>query len=160
VACAVTSWFLQASGIPDKQGHSGHHTYRTEVESMTLDGYAVKDVKPWEPASGGKAVACSAPQCEAQMRFNGEPGWYELRVRYFDQNNGAPRFELSVNGQKIDSGTADDHLPTQKLDGSSSTRRMIPGVPLRPGDIIRIKAAPNGGELAALDYLEIRPERN
>src|SRR5438270_8274904 len=53
---AVSNWFLRASGIPDAQGRVGHYPGRYEAESMTLQGYAVKDVTPWEGASGGKAV--------------------------------------------------------------------------------------------------------
>jgi hypothetical protein len=52
--------------------------------------------------------------------------------------------------------TADDHLPTRKLDGSSSSRRVIPGLALRPGDAITIEGTPDAAETAALDYLEVR----
>ena len=44
-----------------------------------------------------------------------------------------------------------------RLDSTSSTRRVISGVALRPGDEIRIEGKPDGGEAAALDYLEILP---
>ena len=40
-------------------------------------------------------------------------------------------------------------MPTQKIDSSSSTRRTIAGIALRPGDEIRIEGTPDGGELAA-----------
>jgi alpha-glucuronidase len=81
-----------------------------------------------------------------------------LRVRYFDQNNGVSRFRLWIGNQLIDEWTAADRLPTQKIDGSSSSRRTIAGIALRPGDQIRIEGVPNGGETAALDYLEILPD--
>ena len=44
-----------------------------------------------------------------------------------------------------------------RVDSSSSTRRTIAGIALRPGDQIRIEGIPDGGETAALDYLEILP---
>jgi hypothetical protein len=50
-------------------------------------------------------------------------------------------------------------LPTQKIDGSSSTRRTISGIVLRPGDHVRIEGLPDGGETAALDFIEIRSEK-
>jgi alpha-glucuronidase len=64
-----------------------------------------------------------------------------------------------VNGQLVDEWRADLHLPSARLDSTSSTRRSIPGIALRPGDEIRIEGAPDGGESAALDYLEILPEK-
>jgi alpha-glucuronidase len=58
---AINNWFLRKSGIPDEQGRAGHFPNRFEAENMTLDGYSVFDVKPWETASGGKAVQVSSP---------------------------------------------------------------------------------------------------
>jgi hypothetical protein len=50
-------------------------------------------------------------------------------------------------------------LPTNTLDSTSSTRRAIRGVALRPGDEIRIEGRNGGNEPAPLDYLEIVPDR-
>ena len=41
------------------------------------------------------------------------------------------------------------------LSSTSSTRRLISGVALRPGDEIRIEGKPDGMDLAGLDYVEI-----
>jgi len=155
---AVVSWFLRESKIPDAKGRAGHYPGRTEAESMTLDGYRVVDVTPWETASGGRAVSCPATKCVAAMHFDGAPGWYRMRVEYFDQSNGAAHFRLFVNGQQVDEWNADDAVPEplrRKIDGSSSTRRSIEGIALRKGDEIRIEGTPNGGEPAAVDYIEI-----
>ncbi|HUA87185.1 MAG TPA: alpha-glucuronidase family glycosyl hydrolase [Bryobacteraceae bacterium] len=152
---AVSNWFLRESGIPDAKGRVGHYPGRIEAESMQLEGYAITEVKPWEAASGGKAVACAADACSAATHYDGPAGWYTVRVRYFDQNNGAARFRVFVNAQSIDQWTGDDHFPSPKLDGSTSTRRVIEGVALRPGDTIRIEGIPDRGDAAALDYIEI-----
>jgi len=155
---AVTNWFFHASGIPDAQGRVGHYPGRLEAEAMQLEGYAVRDVTPPEDASGGRAVACAAAQCAAALRYDGAPGWYTLRVQYFDQSNGVSRFRLMVGAQIVDEWTAADRLPTARIDSTSSARRAIRGVALRPGDRIRIEGIPNAGEPAALDYLEILPD--
>jgi alpha-glucuronidase len=154
---AVTNWFMRESGIPDAKGRVGHYPGRTEAEQMTLQGYTVTDVTPWEGASGGKAVTCPVAECSASFQFRGKPGRYTVRVEYFEPNGGASRFRLSVAGQVVDEWTADLHLPTSKMDSSSSTRREIHGIALRPGDEIRIEGSPNGGETAGLDYVEILP---
>jgi len=152
---AVTNWFFHASQIADAKGRVGRYPGRYEAESAQLQGYRLTDVTPWEAASGGKAVACALSECSATFSYAGQAGWFDLRVEYFDQNNGAARFRVWVNDQPVDEWTAADHLPTQKIDGSSSTRRTVRGLALRPGDHIRIEGSPDGGEAAALDYIEI-----
>jgi alpha-glucuronidase len=113
---------------------------------------------PAEDASGGKAVACAAAECSASLKYDGAAGWYTVRVQYFDQRDGVSHYRLRVAGQVIDEWEAALSLPTAKLDSTSSTRRVIRGVALRPGDEIRIEGRPDGGEPAALDYIEIAPE--
>jgi hypothetical protein len=51
---------------------------------------------------------------------------------------------------------AADRVPTRKIDSSSSALHAIERIELRPGDEIRIEGIPDGGETAALDYIEIR----
>jgi alpha-glucuronidase len=155
---AVTEWFLRASGIADAKGRVGRYPGRVEAERMSLQGYAVREVIPWEAASGGKAIACASASCTASVRFSGEPGWYSVRVRYFDQNDGVSRFRLWVGKQMVDEWSAADRLPTRKMDASSSARRVERGIALRPGDEIRIEGRPDGGEAAGLDYIEILPD--
>ncbi len=154
---AVNNWFHRASGIPDAQGRVGGRPYRFEAESMDLEGYTVTPVTPWEAASGGQAVYCPAAKCAAGFRYTGAPGWYTLRVRYFDQNNGISRFEVRVGDQVVDQWAAEDRLPTDKIDGSSSARHTVSGIALRPGDVVRIEGVPDGGERAPLDYVELIP---
>jgi alpha-glucuronidase len=154
---AVNTWFATASKIPDAQGRVGHYPGRTEAEAMTLERYTVQAITPAEDASGGKAVACPpgpAP-CAATLKFTGQPGWYTVRVQYFDQANGESHYRVLLNGQPVDEWSATLRLPTVKLDSTSSTRRTVGLLALRPGDEIRIEGRPDAQESAALDYVEI-----
>ncbi len=152
---AVTRWFARESGIADEQGRVGKYPGRHEAESLELAGYAVRDVTPWEAASGGKAVACGAGTCTADLRFDGAPGWYTVRVQYFDLATGVARFRLLVGDEVVDEWSAADRLPVRKIEAGGSERREISGIALRPGDRIRIEGTPDGGDPAALDYVEI-----
>jgi alpha-glucuronidase len=154
---AVCSWFFHTSGIPDTKGRVGHYPNRIEAESMQLQGYTSIEVQPAETASGGKAIACEAPResCTATFQFNRPAGQYELDIQYFDQNNGKAKFRVLVGDRLIEEWLADDNLPSAKLGGDTSTRRGIANVALHPGDNIRIEGTPDGGDLAALDYVEI-----
>jgi alpha-glucuronidase len=153
---AVNNWFFHESGIPDARGRVGHHPDRVEAEDMQLDGYKVVDVTPWEAASGGKAVACEAAKCSAAFRYDGAAGAHTIRVEYFDQNNGASHFRLFVAGHQVDQWAASEHLPTRKMDATSSKRHAVANVALRPGDEVRIEGVPDGGEPAGIDYVEIQ----
>jgi len=60
----------------------------------------------------------------------------------------------------VDQWMADDDLPSSQIGGDTSTRREIPGLALRPGDVIRIEGTPDGGEPAPFDYIAIHASHN
>ena len=68
---------------------------------MSLEGYTVTPITPWEDASGGKAILCPSSKCSATTRFEGKPGWYDLSIQYFDQKNGASQFGALVGSQSF-----------------------------------------------------------
>jgi alpha-glucuronidase len=154
---AVCNWFLRISGIPDVRNRAGNFPGRVEAEAIKLEGYQIEEVRPWEAASGSKAIRCLNPrrQCSASFRFEGKPGWYDVSIQYFDQNNGASRFKVFVAGKLVAEWVADDVLPTNKMDAHSSTRRRIRRLELHTLDEIRIEGFPDGGEGAPIDYVEI-----
>jgi alpha-glucuronidase len=156
---SVCNYFLRISGIADTQGRVGHYPDRVEAESMNLHGDSIISVVPPENASGGKAIKCdlTGDWCSASFRFNRPTGWYEVDVEYFDQSNGAAKYRVLVNSQVVDAWTADDHFPSAKIGGDTSTRRRIPGLALRPGDQVHIEGLPDADEPAAFDYVEILP---
>ncbi|HVP48441.1 MAG TPA: alpha-glucuronidase family glycosyl hydrolase [Bryobacteraceae bacterium] len=154
---AICDWFLRTSGIPDAHGRVGNHPGRVEAESMTLDGYAVEPVTPWETASGGKAIGCFQPACSASFHFQGTPGPYEIAVQYFDERDGTSVYKLFVAGQDVAEWLANDDLPSDQPNGHTSTRKTVKGIRLRSGDEIRIKATTAAKDHADVDYVEITP---
>ena len=154
---AVTRWFHRASSIADAKSRVDNYPGRLEAESATLNGYVVKDVTPWETASGDKAVECTATSCTAMFRYAGAGGRNDITIRYFDVNTGAARFRARVGDRTLAEWTASDRIPTRRLDGSSSSRYVIRDVSLTGGDTIVVEGSPDGAETAALDYVEIQP---
>jgi len=55
---------------------------------------------------------------------------------------GVARFRLLAASQVVAEWAADDHFPARKLDGAASTRILVNGVALRPGDDIRVEGFP------------------
>lgn len=149
----VCNWFLRKSSIPDAKGRVGHYPNRFEAEAMQLDGYVVENIQPREAASDGKAIACAeaSRRCRASFRYHGNPGWYDVTVQYFDQNDGVSQFRLFVADQLVDEWAADDHLSAKEPNSDSSTRRKVIGLALRPGDVIRVEGVPDGKGKAVLE---------
>jgi alpha-glucuronidase len=157
---AVTAWFQNISGIPDKLGRVGHYPDRIEAESMQADGYTVVDVSPWETASGGKAVVCNRPGgCTLSAKPGRPAGTYSIGVRYFDLRTGNAQYELLINGKSLAHWTANDSLPPAAvdphLDGSTSTLFTVSDVRLKPNDTLTLRGMPNQGEPAPVDYIEV-----
>jgi alpha-glucuronidase len=153
---AVNDWFHKESGIADTKGRVGNHPGRVEAEGMKLEGYTIFDVLPWEAASAGKAIVCKTTNCTAEIEFKGDAGWHSIRVRYFDMPVGIARFKVLVNDQTVAQWAAADHPPARHMDASASALRILEGIALRPGDIIRIEGTPDGDDPAGLDYIDIR----
>ena len=156
---AITEWFTKMSGIPDAKNRVGHYPRRIEAESMQLDGYTPTDVTPWETASHGRAVVCQFQMCSAQTKWDNPDGWYDVTVQYFDLLHGKSSFALSVAGKEVDHWVADDTLPSDKLNGHTSTRRVVHDVEVHRGDVIRVIGRPDRTEEAPLDYVEIVPSQ-
>ncbi len=97
-----------------------------------------------------------------RFQFHGKPGAYDFRTQYFDEEDGASKFELFVDGKQIDKWQADNHLPTPTTvpDAHSSIRRTTSGVKLHAGDEIRLEGTPDADERAVVDYFELVPSRD
>jgi alpha-glucuronidase len=155
---AVVQYFLKLSGIPDEEGRAGRYPNRLEAEDAKLAGYKVIDVTPWEDASGGKAVSCEQElACTAEWTFTGKPGTYDIAVQYFDLAGGAAQFAFLLRGTEVDSWKADAHLPSTRPNGDNSTRHLVEGVTLHPGDTLSVVGTADGPDHAALDYVELLP---
>jgi alpha-glucuronidase len=159
---SICNWFHKKSGIDDERGRVGNHPNRHEAEDLPLDGYRATAIEPWEAASGSRAIELPADTDAGELRltYEDKPGWFELRVQYFDEEDGVSTFEARLNDQPLDRWIADQHVPTPttKPDAHSSIRRTLRGVPLRRGDVIRIVGNADQDERAAIDYLELIPE--
>ena len=157
---AVNEWFYRMSGIADDRGRVGHYPGRVEAEDMQLQGYTVVDVTPWETASGGKGVVCERNSaCTATMTFNRPAGTYDIAVQYFDFRHGVSTYGLYLNDNLLKEWRADNSLPGDRMNGDTSTRIVVHGITLRPGDVLKIEGHPDDGEPAPLDYIEISPVR-
>jgi alpha-glucuronidase len=158
----LCNWLARKSGIEDGERRVGKHPGRIEAEKMQLDGYEVREAVPWDAASGGAYAACVSADGHGRVswKYSKKPGWVDISVWYFDENDGESQFRLLVGDEVIDEWSADDSLPSDEPDGHTATRHQITSVALRPGDQLTIEAIADGGEEACLDYVEFTPAEN
>ncbi|WP_240415441.1 FG-GAP-like repeat-containing protein [Paenibacillus periandrae] len=127
-----------------------YSTIFIEAEDMTLVGY-MPEVQ--SVASGGKVIKVSGTGT-ATMPFNGQDGTYDLKVHYFDENDGAATYRMFVNDLRVDAWTANQDLGSASVSEKSRTSRWISGIPLRKGDIVKLEGTSNASEAARVDCLE------
>jgi alpha-glucuronidase len=159
---SICRWFNKRAGTPDEKGRVGNYPNRLEAEEQSLSGYEKTPIEPWEAASGTGAVQLpeQVKSGSISFRYDGGPGLYELRLQYFDEQDGRSRFIVSVRDRMVDEWSANNELPTPTIrpDAHSSIRRTIRNVRLQRGDTIRVEGEAEAGERAAVDYLEIVPQ--
>ena len=162
---AIVNYFNNLSGIPDEAGRVGNHPWRVEAESMTLSGYKIVPVNPFETASNFTAIQTisndTAGTAMTTLQF--PSGTYDLAVNYYDMIGGKSHWEIYLNNNTIGRwyGDLEDrlgHAPSTGLDGHSATRINFRNVTIAKGDTLKIVGMPNGIEPAPLDYISVLPQ--
>ena len=123
---AVTRWFQRASGVADDRQRVNNYPGRIEAESATLNGYVVKNVTPWETASGDRCGGMSGRELHARRSDTAVPaGRTTSWCSILTSTPAARDFASGLAIASLGEWTAADRIPTRRLDGSSSSRRVL-----------------------------------
>ena len=128
-----------------------------QAENMSLEnGYVLEDN---EFASDGMVIKTenTSEFSAATYTFTGMTGYYDISVHYFDESDGASPLRLLVNGDLLDSWTADQDLGSASPDINTLTSHIIERVMIVQGADIRIEGKKHLGERARVDALQIVP---
>lgn len=162
---AINDFYFNLSGIPDEAGRVGHHPWRIEAESMTLDGYKPYVVSPFETASDSVAIVTASNNTVgvATTTLDFPSGTYDLAVNYYDMYGGKSQWQIYLNGWQVGGwlGNSEEtlsHTPSIYLDGHSAKRITLRGVKVKKGDTLKIVGTPSGVEPAPLDYISVLPQ--
>jgi alpha-glucuronidase len=162
---AINNFYYNLSGIADASKRVGHHPWRIEAESMSLDGYKPYTVNPFETASKSIAVVTISNDTvgTATTRLNFPSETYDLAVNYYDLYGGQSHWQIYLNGNQVGEwlGNGENtfsHTPSIYLDGHSATRIKFRGVKINKGDTLKIVGTPDGVEPAPLDYVAFLPQ--
>lgn len=126
---------------------------RTEAETLTVgSGFAAKS-NPHP--SGGRYLEATSASSQAGGVFAGARGYYDLTVGYFDETDGQSIMEVLVNGEVVHSFEWNATNGTSIVTAASKAEAFIPQVLLKPGDVIELRGAADGGEPLRTDYLDV-----
>ena len=126
---------------------------RNETEDMQLEGNAFIDLQDPRKftASGGKYVVGEVGPGLWCGVWQGPASNCQIKVAYYDENDGRCNYALYVNRRQVGRWTAD-------ADDESLKEYTLSGVALKPGDEIRLEFATQRGELGKTDYIDIQIE--
>jgi hypothetical protein len=129
-----------------------------QAEAMTLQGYQIENNAV---ASGGRLVRVPLGSIgttgKASFTYTGASGTYDIRMWYFDENDGDAPMRLYVNGVQRDAWIANANLGDGGPVAATRTSRTKTSVSLASGDVIRLEGVQNGSEWARFDNVEILP---
>lgn len=131
---------------------------RIEAESLKLNGYQIVSEKVAQ-ASGGKFISLKtseATQGTAQGVFKGAGGLYQIKVGYYDENDGRSAASFSI-GDKTKSWVFDQNLPSNWVSASNKASRVIDTMTLKSGDAFTLTGQQQAGEYARFDYVDFLP---
>ena len=161
---------LQLNAVPQSPLNTGnpqpevisapinHEPLRYEAEELTLNGYRIETVKN-SSARVSKHISLKNRRNKGSAigTFEGETGTYQVKVGYYDENDGQSKAKITVGG-KTTSFIFDQDLPANRAKASTKTSRIaIESVELKSGDTFKIQGSRNKGELARFDYIEFSP---
>ena len=169
-------WFARASKIADAKGRVGHYPGR--VEGGVDDARGLYRARHFGARAGTRKRSADRHAGGRRIRRQGGvvPRRREILHRGHEVHRAARmvhascgifrsgewRRALSRVGQwpAVDEWAADLRLPFAQARLYDVDAADHSGIALRPGDEIRIEGSPDGGEVAALDYLEVVAEKD
>ncbi|MBV6627502.1 MAG: DUF4114 domain-containing protein [Rivularia sp. (in: Bacteria)] len=151
--------FVSNSATPKPSTPIKSNPIRYEAEELNLNGYRVEIVEN-SSASNNQHISLKGTkgnQGSATGKFDGEAGTYQVKVGYYDENDGQSKAEITV-GEEIASFVFDQDLPDNWAKPAAKTSRIvIEEVELTSGDSFKIEASSDEGEFARFDYIEFSP---
>ena len=127
---------------------------RLEAEDFDrVKGFAVQSSSV---ASEGKLIRCKGwGEQRAEIDFEGPSGVYDIKVRYFDENDGVSELTVAVDGAVVDRWDWDQSLGSKVASSRTVTSRTIEQVRIEEGDTLVLSGARHRDELLRIDCVEL-----
>ena len=127
-----------------------------EAESLKLVRGFVRETN--SNASGGAVIKGGfAANAQADATFTNSAGRYDITVGYADENDGASRLAVVIDGVKIDEWIWNAKLGSSLAAPGAFTEHVIGNVALTPGQTISLIGQGDGGEPLRVDSIQFTP---
>ena len=134
----------------EKTSASTEMSGRVELEKTKLTGMTAEDISG---ASGGKVIMTDY-KGTASFTYSGESGTRTISVAYYDENDGAAKYKLTIAGKVVDEWTANEDKGNASPTNETKVIRTITAK-INKGDEVILECTMDGGEPARADYIEI-----
>jgi hypothetical protein len=134
-------------------------TLRYEAEQMNLNTYKVEGLNGSQ-ASADRYISLRSTgktSGSASGVFRGAAGTYQVRVGYYDENDGQSSASVTVAGQRKSFKFDQDLDSDSAMHDAKAVTTTHSAVTLKTGDRFEISARLDKGEFARFDYLEFVP---
>lgn len=134
-----------------------------EAEDMALSGEYQREKNQF--ASGGEVISLRGGDNDdsgsASFDFKGAHGQYNLKITYFDENDGVGQIKLTHNDEELESFKLERQLESPRADEKTKTTLEIKDIELDNGDKLQIEGLEQGtqwtGEHTRIDKVELIP---
>ena len=134
-----------------------------EAEDMQLEGEY--QVEKNGAASGGEVISLRGGNNNdtgtAKFAFQGDTNTYDIKVTYFDENDGVGQLKINQDGKELKSFKLDKDLGSPLANEQTKTFMEIKDVSVSKGDIFQIQGieqgSPKTAEHARVDKIEFIP---
>ncbi len=139
-------------------------TLLLEAEEMILGGeYKVESN---QFASGGKVISLHGGDNDdsgsASFKFEGVTGKYDIKITYFDENDGVGQIKLEQDNKTLKSVQLDRQLGSAVADEQTKTTLKIEEIEINKGDNFEIEGIEQGSKWTAehtrIDKIEFIPQ--
>ncbi|MEM8808551.1 MAG: malectin domain-containing carbohydrate-binding protein, partial [Cyanobacteria bacterium P01_G01_bin.38] len=116
-------------------------TLRFEAEKMQLSGYRTES---GSFASGGKFIGlvggADNETGKATLKFSGPAGKYDVRVGYFDENDGIAKLSVAQDQKVLDDWALNKQLGSNLAAAATKTSRQVAsGLQIDAGDVFTLE---------------------
>ncbi|MEM8808560.1 MAG: DNRLRE domain-containing protein, partial [Cyanobacteria bacterium P01_G01_bin.38] len=126
-----------------------------EVEQMDLSGKAKVENKDFAFDDGYVKSDDDKTGFTGTTLFEGETGYYDIVVGYYDGNKGAAEIAVKVDNKELDRWYADQDLGAKEAGWQTfTTRTVAQGVQVSQFDLIELVGIKDGEDKANLDYIQ------
>ncbi|CUH42218.1 right-handed parallel beta-helix repeat-containing protein [Ruegeria atlantica] len=147
----------QFEPTPSKPADGTSNIFVVEAESLDIEGgWKVRDNSV---ASGGSYLnAAGEGPAKASTEFEGETGYYDIVVNYFDEADGESTLDVNVGGETVDSWVWDQEKSQKFAARDSLTSHVIEDVWIENGELIAFEGTADGGEPLRVDSIEFHSD--